>query len=420
MALEFNKLLLQVEKMGAMIRAVDFDISEKLSVAIERWHNAGDLQKAYDYIRIVRQKDISGYRGAAPLDPPYGQTPNFVYPAPPPPPQATIIAADGSQVYPNEQAAVHFYLLNVGMFVYFHGLETIPLTVTEPQLFYHKSDVHDGANRVVSNRTVDARRTVQEMQHLARAAWELRREGAPQPLIALYDNHLLFWANSDITGGGDIYRDYLGALNELHSSGAILAGYLDSPHRSRVILRLLYLLSLADEDEIHEKQDIVARGGDLEGLRDIQLLDAVLQPGERTAVMVQNSPRNLSYRQYGENYEIAFFYVKIFNSFQTAIARVDIPAWVARNPEAIDLLHGLLLDQCQMQGRTPYPYALTRADELALVSSRDKRKLDELVTIELRRRGLAPKPITAKDQSKQAARSDKRPHEIRGDLRERR
>lgn len=417
MALEFNKLLLQVEKMGAMIRAVDFDASEKLAIAVERWQQANDLQKAYDYIRAVRQKDVSGYRGAAPLDPPHGQAPNFVFDAPPVPPQATLIAADGSQVYPNEQAAVHFYLLNIGLFVYFHGIDTIPLTVTDPMLYYHKTHVHDGANRVISNRTVDARRTVQEMQHLARLSWELKRDGAPQPLVTLYDNHLLFWANTDITGGNEIFRDYLGALNELHSSGAILAGYLDSPFRSRVILRLLYLLSLADEDDIYDKQKIVAAGGDLEGLRDIQLLDAVLKPGQRTAVMVQNSPRNLSYKQYGESYEIAFFYLKVFNSFQTTVARVDVPMWVARNPEAIDLLHGLLLNQCQMQGRTPYPYALTRADELALVNSRDKRKLDELVTIELRRRGLAPKPSSAKDQSKQAARSDKRPHEIRSDLR---
>jgi len=417
MALEFNKLMTQVEKMGAMIRAVDFDASEKLAIAIERWQQADDLQKAYDYIRAVRQKDVSGYRGAAPLDPPHGRAPNFVLDAPAPPPQATLIAADGSQIYPNEQAAVHFYLLNIAAFVYFHGHEHLPLTMTDPLLYYHKSDVHDDANRVISNRTVDARRTVQEMQHLARLAWELKREDAPRPLVTLYDNHLLFWANSDISGGNEIFRDYLGALNELHSSGAILGGYLDSPFRSRVILRLLYLLSLADEDDIYDKQKLVAAGGDLDGLRDIQLMDAVLKPGQRTAVMVQNSPRNLSYKQYGTSYEIAFFYVKVFNSFQTTIARVDVPMWVARDAAAIDTLHGLILNQCQMQGRTPYPYALTRADELAVVSSRDKRKLDELVTIELRRRGLAPKPISAKDQSKQSARSDKRPHDIHSDLR---
>jgi hypothetical protein len=183
------------------------------------------------------------------------------------------------------------------------------------------------------------------------------------------------------------------------------------------MLRLLYLLSLSGEDEIRDKQDLVARGGDMEGLRDIHLMEAVLQPGERTAVMVQNSPRNLSYKQYGDSYEVAFFYVKVFNGFQSAIARVDLPMWVARDETLVSQLHGALLAQCQMQGRTPYPYALARADELALVSGRDKQKLDELVTMELRRRGLAPSIASAKDQSKQAARSQKRGYEIKTELR---
>jgi len=417
MALEFNKLMTQVERMGAMIRAVDFDMGARLEEVLAWWNAAGDLDKAYEYIRIVRQSDISGYRGAAPLAPPAGRPPNFIVPAPDAPPAATIVAADGSQIYPDEQSAVHYYVLNTGLYVYYHGADRVPDQIIEPQMFYHKSDVRDGANRVISNRTVDARRTVREMQYLAQVVWELKRMQAVEPLIALYDNHLLFWVNSDITGGAEIMAQYRGALNELHSSGAILAGYLDNPYRSRVVLRLLYLLSLSGEDEIRDKQDLVARGGDMEGLRDIHLMEAVLQPGERTAVMVQNSPRNLSYKQYGDSYEVAFFYVKVFNGFQSAIARVDLPMWVARDETLVSQLHGALLAQCQMQGRTPYPYALARADELALVSGRDKQKLDELVTMELRRRGLAPSIASAKDQSKQAARSQKRGYEIKTELR---
>lgn len=417
MGLEFNKIMTQVERMGAMIRAVDFDMGERLDQALAWWQNAGDLDRTYEFIHTVRQSDISGYRGAAPLNPPHGRPTNFIHPPVIAPPSATIVAADGSQIYPDEQAAVHFYLLNTGLYIYYHGEDRLPDQITEPQLFYHKSDVRDAANRVISNRTVDARRTVREMQYLARLVWELKRGGAVDPMFALYDNHLLFWVNSDITGGTEILRDYRGAMNELYSAGAILAGYLDNPFRSRVILRLLYLLSLSDADEIREKQQLVARGGDIEGLRDIHLMDVVLKPGERTSVMVQNSPRNLAYKQYGENYEIAFFYVKVYNGFQSAVARVDIPMWVARDETLVNQLHGMILAQCQMQGRTPYPYALTRADELAVVSSKDKHKLDELVAIELRRRGLAPKGLSAKDQSKQAARSDKRNYDLRTDLR---
>lgn len=416
MALEFAKLLTQIQSMGSMIDALDFDLSDLIKLATERFEAADDLDKVYEHIRIVRSSQISGYRGAAPLDPPYGKPINLIYAPPPTPEKATIVAADGSQIYPDEQAPLHYYLLNAGLFIYHHGADRLPEPYTLPQLFYHKDHVHDHAKRVISNRTVDARRTVNEMTQLAKISRELLRDGETRPLIALYDNHLLFWVNSDVTGSDQIMKEYHAALVSLHDAGAILAGYLDNPYRSRVVTRLLYLLSLRDEADIKAHQQDLARGGDLEGLRDVHFFNYILRPGERSAIMVQNSPRNLSYKQRGVSYEVAFFYVKVYNGFQSAIARVDVPMWVARDEQAINDLHALVLEQCAMQGVTPYPYVLTRADELAYVGSKDKRKLDELVNIELRKRGIDPAMLSAKDRSKRAARSDKRFYNMRTDI----
>jgi hypothetical protein len=417
MSLEFNKLIVQVQKMGSMLDALDFDFSDKLHIALERFANAGDLDALRERIEVVRSTAVSGYRGAAPLDHPYGQPINLIYPPPPLVDRATLLAADGSQIYVDEQAPMHYYVLNIGLFIYHHGLEHTPEQVSLPQLVYHKDYVHEKNGKVINNRTVDARRTVREMENLAEYSWKMSRAGMAQPIVALYDNHLLFWANTDVTGSDHILRDYHSAMIQLHDSGALLAGYVDHPFRSRVVTRLLYLMSLEDEAEIVAKQKLLAEGGDLEGLRDIHIFDVILEPGERSAIMVQNSPRNLSYRQRGLSYEIAFFYVKVANAFQTAIARIDIPMWVARDSNAVDTIHALILDQCQMQGRTPYPYALTRADELAVITSKDKAKLDELVLIELRKKGIEPKGTSAKDQSKRVARSDQRFYNLRSDLR---
>jgi hypothetical protein len=109
---------------------------------------------------------------------------------------------------------------------------------------------------------------------------------------------------------------------------------------------------------------------------------------------------------------VAFFYIKVFNGYQTTVSRVDIPMWVATHRPAVDALHSMIVLQCQMQGRTPYPYALTRADELAVVTSKDKAKLEELIKMELRKQGLQPGTLTPKAQSKRAARSDKRPYQM--------
>jgi hypothetical protein len=418
MALEFSKLTEQVYKMGSMIEKLDFDMADSLRVALERFAAATDVTAVRQRIEWVRQSDISGYRGAALLDN-LDVPVNMIYPPPATPDRALVIAADGSQIYPNDGAAVHYYLLNIGLFVYHHGADHLPEQITYPRLYFHKDHVHDDYRQVVSNRTVDARRTVAEMQAIASLAWD-RRQSRGGPIVALYDNNLMFAANTDVTGGDTLLKEYHSAMQHLYDVQAngtrtSLAGYVDNP-RGSVVLRLLHLLSLRDENEIKFKQKIIEEGGDLEGLRDRHLFNAVLEPGDRSAIMVQNSPRNLAYKRYNPAHEIAFFYVKVGTTTRNSIARVDIPAWVAYDPAAVDDLHALLLAQSDMQGRNPYPYALTRADELAYVSSRDKTKLEELIGLELRRKGIAPAVSAPKARGKTLARSDKQPYELDTDL----
>lgn len=130
--------------------------------------------------------------------------------------------------------------------------------------------------------------------------------------------------------------------------------------------------------------------------------------------MLQNSPRNLKYKQRGENYEIAYFYLKVSSGYQNTIARVDIPMWVARDRKKVDELHALIYSQSAMQGRNPYPYVLTRADELAVVTGKDKAKLEEMIRLEwrLNQPDIDPLIISAKNFGKRVARSQKRLHEL--------
>jgi hypothetical protein len=407
LALEFNKVVDQVLKLGRMLDEIDLNTGNRLDLALDRFYAATDLDFIHKRIDMTRKPDVSGYRGAAPLDAPYHEPIYQTFPCPPIPPSATIIAADGSQIYPNEQSPLHYFLLNIGLYTYHHGTDRVPDQLTMPHLFFHKDHVHDPSGRILGSKTIDAHRTANEMLELSNLAWEMRDQA--RPLIALYDNHLLFWANSDVTGYLEVMRKYQGAMVRLSDANALLAGYVDNPTRSRVMIRLLHLLSLT-EHEVHTTDLSVSR--ELEGVKDIQLFNEVLEPGERSALMVQNSPRNLKYRQRGLSYEIAFFYLKISSGYQQSIARVDVPMWVARDKQLVDELHALLVSQCSLQGRNPYPYALTRADELAYVSGKDKLKLDEMIGIELRKKGIDPHPFSAKAWGKKLARSEKRQHEM--------
>lgn len=368
--------------MGRALAARNMTLSERLDAAWERLLAQGDLGAIHDRIQLARERDV-GFRGAAPL----GEPINAPYPLPPLPSRATIIAADGSQVYPSIHAAALYYLTNIGVFVYHHGTDDLPEQITEPALFYSESDVRDENGQAIANAAVNARRSVAELQMLARETWN--RRSADSPLLAISDGPLLFWVGKDVPDGKRLEQDYLGALVHLHDThasaastygqSASLIGYVDRP-TSAFVISLLHLLGLEDDNV---REAALKNNGELEGLIDQRLMFRLLQPGERSAVMVQQSPQNKRYHDKGESYEIAFFYLNVGHEEGYHLARVEMPMWVARSQPLLDCVHALTFDQCQLMWR--YPYALTRADELAVIRAAERAQLDDMIEIELRR-----------------------------------
>lgn len=380
MTLEFEKVVEQVARMGRALAARSDSLSERSALAWERLALLGDVDAVRERVALARARD-AGFRGAALLDEPGNRS----YPLPPLPPRATVLAADGSQVYPNPHAAALYYLINVGVFVYHHGADTLPEQITEPQLHYSDADLHNEHGQLITNAAVNARRSVQELAVLAREAWA-RAEGAG-PLLTITDGPLLFWTDKDVPDRKQLEAEHLGwqvNLHDLHANrsahgeSASLLGYVDRP-ASALLISLLHLMSL-DEAEVHEPA--LKSNGDLEGLADQSLLLRLLKPGERSALLVQQSPRNKDYHDKGERYEIACFYLNVSSGPPYHLARVELPMWVAGDPALVDAAHALVYDQCQLMWR--YPYALTRADELAVVRNQERAQLNELIEIELR------------------------------------
>lgn len=406
MSLEFTKVVEQVQTLGRYLGHLNRTLANKLDLALERFYATTDLDAVHERIRLVRESSVSGYRGAAPAPRPYDEVIAGVGSLPPLPAAATLIAVDGSQIYPDAHAAVLYYLVNIGVFVYSYGEPRLPYQATEPQLYYNEAMLQDSDGRLITNQTVNARRTVMEMQWLAKEAWNRRDE--PRPLVGFHDGGLLkFFGATELAGTPQIEREYMEALRMLYDSRAVLLGYLDKP-RSTYLISLLHLLSL-EPGQVNDAN--LRANGELEGLTDDMLFAHVLQPGERSAIMTQNSPQNLKYKDTDSNLEIAFFYVNVSNGSHPAIARIDIPMWVARDKDAVAALHGLIVAQCSIQGRKHYPYALTRADELAYVSSVEKSQLDEMIRVEMLRHQLEPE-ASNKLQTKGLARGDRRQHRL--------
>lgn len=392
--------------MGRYLAHKANDAGTKLERALEWFYAATDLDAVHERIKLVRDSSVSGYRGAAPLPRPFDEIVCGVGEAPAPPDSAIVIAVDGSQVYPDPHSFAQYYLINISAFVYHHGETRAPSQTTAPTLYYSDKEVQDRDGRLITNQTVNARRSLMEVQRLADLAWEMRGDGVP--MIAIHDGGLLkFFGGTEVAGAQEIERDYMQALEKLYHAGALLIGYLDVP-RSKYLISLLHLLNLPPE-QVNDAN--LKTNGEIEGLTDDMLYGLVLQAGERSALSVQNSPQNREYKDRGADYEIGSFYVNVSNA-RPSIARIDVPLWVAKDKRAVADIHALVLAQCAIQGRRHYPYALTRADELAYVSSVEKGHLDEMIRLSMRNAELEPE-ISNKLQTKGLARSHKRQHRLK-------
>jgi hypothetical protein len=411
MPIRFNDVASDVQSMGRWLSKRDPNFEDRLEDARAMLRASDQLPPIDARIRTVRQSKISGYRGATPLPEALSHREAICqqFPLPPLPPAATLVAVDGSQIYPDRHSYPRYYLLNIGIFTYYHGVVKRPEEQVLPKLYFTPQHLRDNRKHLISRRTVDARRSIQELQALAKRAHDFND---PSLLtIALLDNRLLFFVGSDVTDGDQIMRDYAKALKRLHRDGAILAGYVDSPQDSRQIMRLLYLMSIAEE-RLH---DVNLRNlGAFEAVTDVQLLRDILPAGARSAMMVQNSPANFDFKEtMGDDFEIAFFFLNVGagTGVKAKISRVDIPMWVARQPQIVDHLHALIVSQCVIQGNNPYPYAITRADELAYVSGKEKQKLDDMIRLEMRKHDMSGS-LSTKQRTKNVARGERRRHEL--------
>jgi hypothetical protein len=408
-SLEFNKVIDQVQRMARHLEKRSLSNSDRLDLAMQLFDSMVDMERVHDRIDLVRNASVSGYRGAAPLPRPYSEVMCGVGDPPPMPDSATLVATDGSQIYPDPHATATYYLINIGVYIYHHGEPRLPQQFTSPELAYSDGKLKDEVGRLINNQTVNARRSVDEMKWLARQAWEYRDEA--RPLVMIHDGPLLkFFGATEVTDARTIENEYMDALRELNEVKTVLCGYVDRP-RSTYLISLLHLLSLADADvnEVNLKTN-----GLLEGLTDIELFARVLtEPGQRSALMTQNSPQNVEYIRRGADYEIASFYMNVASGGRPVLARIDVPMWIAREPVAINALHALLLHQCSIQGRKPYPYALTRADELAVVNTVERDQLNHLINVEMLKLNLQPE-ASNKLQTKGLARGERRQHRLRG------
>jgi hypothetical protein len=407
MTLEFEKLTPEIDRMaqGAYQRSQKQSVT--LKDALQRLHDhATDWDNLDHCVELaVERTDEKFFRAARPVD--RIEPLDAAVDPPAPPPAATIVATDGSQILPDHHGAYLYALINIGVVIYYHGQGRTPATITYPQLTYpngvESAELLDEEEFADSGAIVNIRRDLQEIQTLAASAYVLAGE-EPPPWLAILDQRLLYWPTgvSGNSEGKRVLEGWQNAMASLHESGALLCGYITRPGKRSVLTMLETLDIQADGYD----PKILERRAEPGEPTDAHLFRRLLAPGQRSKVFADVSQHNNDFRRRDPANEVCFFYLNP-GRHGNQIARVDIPMWVAQDSAATALVHALIYDQCRIMGN--YPYVLTRADEEAVVRFRDRENLEVMIANAMQRYGIS-REETPKQGGKDVARAGRTRH----------
>ena len=100
-----------------------------------------------------------------------------------------------------------------------------------------------------------------------------------------------------------------------------------------------------------------------------------------------------------------FYYVNTGTKEQPVILRIEIPEWVANQPDQLSLTHAGIVEQARFGNG--FPYVLIRSHELAVVTWTEREHLEQMVDRSMRSSGISA-VISRKSQGKQWTNSAKR------------
>ena len=370
MPIDYQQIYEKIQEIGKGAR-------ERKKTLEERRTKARELLDAYtsELDRLRSKVDAAkavdqNIRCALPLDEELASS----YPPPDSDIQATLIAADGSQINPDRHAAIQFSLVNVGAITMRLNSGEAPKIDTESELLFGDDLLPNGF--LLSDGMVALKRDVAERSKLDELS-----KGIKGQVVTFTDGPVELWGakGEDTKSYLEYVEKYKGVLSRLQDRGVITAGYVDKPSADLVI-RLLEIM-MADNDQMQKLREFHP----LRGVSDRWLYgekeNPLLPAGHRSAVLkIQSS----SEKNYTGGLSVHFFYLNVGTEGHPWPVRVEVPRWVVDDKEKLDLLHGVLVDQCRMMGSRPYPYLLHRAHETAVVKNEEKQQIEQLLTMELR------------------------------------
>ena len=265
----------------------------------------------------------------------------------------TVVACDGSQIYPDRHTGTNCYLINIGQSIlrYSNQLNQMSSCAfsTKPYFFTDLNGTTPMAE------LVDCHRHSLEMQ----VGWQvaLAEKTSAKKLISLIDGSLIAWhldgKNSQLQE--QFLLEYIQQLLRFEQACVPYAGYISLPN-SRELINLL----------LAYKANFVANminKSELELLTDADLLWEVLEPGQYVGWFISGVAAAQAYPE-----SVRPYFVYLHTGHE--IARLEFPAWVVAQSEIFELSLQMIFDQV-FKG-VGYPVGLAEAHLQAVVKSDDK------------------------------------------------
>ncbi|MBA7524010.1 hypothetical protein ES705_16147 [subsurface metagenome] len=394
MSLDLTKVVAQVGGMVARLRAGVEERQKRLQRTLDVLHGQSDTIDRLTR-KIAASKTTWLVAGLVDgLDPHYKASPT--------PTEFTIIATDGSHIDVDRHKSTRCYLINIGTVILHYGaspgatLDSFPYLYSgDKELVIAPTNVK-GREQPIEGTLLGIKRSVDECHQLVELAAELPQDS---PALALLDGSLILWgleAYPEFVTEALLNKGFLGYLDDMrklnNGKKLALASYISLPRSTDVVNALRVALCPHDPADCDRycppnktrECDAVA------GIQDRELFSNLLSQGERSAVFTSQS--SIVQKHYGRH-QVYFFYIQVDDE----ISRVEIPQWVAMDENLLNLVHTLVLDQCQRgQG---YPVALSEAHEKAVVTGVDREEFWQLVESFLVEEHL-PTLSSAKSRSK--------------------